>query len=84
MSCSVHDARNLDGLGIPSVIVSTTAFVQAADVQCKSLGYDPAIVWLPHPIQDRTDAELRALADRAFDEIVARMTGVNTTNSRSP
>jgi hypothetical protein len=34
------------------------------------------MVWVPHPIQDRTDEELRALADRAFDEIVARMTAL--------
>jgi hypothetical protein len=32
------------------------------------------MVWVPHPIQDRTDEELRALADRAFDEIVEGMT----------
>jgi hypothetical protein len=59
------------------VIVSSTAFVQAADAQSKALGYEPTIVWVPHPIQDRTDEELRALADRAFDEIVARMTGAS-------
>ena len=56
------------------MIVSTTAFVQAADVQSKALGHEPTIVWVPHPIQDRTDEELRALADSAFDEIVTRMT----------
>jgi alkanesulfonate monooxygenase SsuD/methylene tetrahydromethanopterin reductase-like flavin-dependent oxidoreductase (luciferase family) len=64
----------LETSGIPAVIVSTTAFVQAADVQSKALGHEPSIVWLPHPIQDRTDEELRALADKVFDEIVARMT----------
>jgi hypothetical protein len=71
----LHDGCNLDGLGIPSVVVATTAFVQAADAQSKALGYEPAIVWVPHPIQDRTDEELRALADKAFDEIVASVTG---------
>lgn len=65
----------MEGSGIPAVIVSTTAFVQAADVQSKVLGHEPSIVWLPHPIQDRTDEELRALADGAFGEIVARLTG---------
>ena len=49
------------------MIVSTTAFVQAAEVQSKALGHEPTIVWVPHPIQDRTDDELRALADSAFD-----------------
>jgi alkanesulfonate monooxygenase SsuD/methylene tetrahydromethanopterin reductase-like flavin-dependent oxidoreductase (luciferase family) len=56
------------------VVVSTTAFVQAADAQSKALGHEPTIVWLPHPIQDRTDEELRALADSTLDEIIARIT----------
>jgi hypothetical protein len=70
----LHDGSNLDQNGVPALIVASTAFVQAADVQSKALGYDPTIVWVPHPIQDRTDSELRALADRTFDEIVTRMT----------
>lgn len=70
----MHDGSNLDQNGVPALIVASTAFVQAADVQSKALGYDPTIVWVPHPIQDRTDIELRALADRTFDEIVTRMT----------
>ena len=61
--------------GVPTVIVATTAFTQAAEVQSKALGYDASMVWLPHPIQDRTDDELKALADKHCDEIVARMTG---------
>jgi hypothetical protein len=48
--------------------------MQAADVQSKSLGYEPSMVWVPHPIQDRTDTELRDLADKVFDELVAKMT----------
>ena len=52
----------------------STAFTQAADVQAKALGYEPTIVWVPHPIQDRTDTELRAIADTVFDEITRKMT----------
>jgi hypothetical protein len=54
--------------------VATTEFVQAAAVQAEALGYDPAYVWVPHPIQDRTDAEMQALADSHFDEILAALT----------
>lgn len=32
------------------------------------------MVWVPHPVQDRTDDELKALADKVLDEIVAKMT----------
>jgi hypothetical protein len=31
-------------------------------------------VFTPHPIQDRTDEEMRAYADAAFDEIVRHLT----------
>jgi len=71
----LHDGSNLDLTGIPALIVATEAFQQAADVQSKALGYDPNIVWVPHPVQDRTDAELQALADRTVEEILARMKG---------
>lgn len=70
----MHDSSNLDTNGVPTLVVVSTAFTQAAEVQAKALGYDPTIVWVPHPIQDRTDPELRALADKTFDEIVTRMT----------
>ena len=33
-----------------------------------------ARVLVPHPIQDRTDDEMRALADAALDDIVASLT----------
>jgi hypothetical protein len=54
--------------------VATTEFVQAAAVQADALGYDPAYVWVPHPIQDRTDVEMQALADAHFDEIISALT----------
>ena len=37
----------------------------------EALGVDPARVFVSHPIQDRTDEEMRALADAAVDEILA-------------
>ena len=64
---------DLDGRGVAAVIVATTAFQQAAEVQAKSLGYDPAIVWVPHPVQDRTDAELYAMAEAALPGILAAL-----------
>ncbi len=69
----MHDGSNLDLSGVPALIVATTAFTQAADVQSKALGYEPTMVWVPHPIQDRTDAELTALADKHCDEILSKM-----------
>lgn len=44
--------------------------MQAAEAQAKALGTDPAYVFVPHPIQDRTDEELHALADTHLDEML--------------
>ena len=44
-----------------------------AAAQSRSLGFEPAIVWVPHPIQDRTDAELRAIADEALEEVLGAL-----------
>jgi alkanesulfonate monooxygenase SsuD/methylene tetrahydromethanopterin reductase-like flavin-dependent oxidoreductase (luciferase family) len=61
---------NLEARGIPTVGVATTEFIAAAEAQAKALGTDPALVFIPHPVQDRTDDELRALADEHFDAIL--------------
>ena len=66
----MHDIADLEGRGIPGVGVATTEFVQAAASQSKSLGFNPALVFVAHPIQDRSDAELRALADQALDQLL--------------
>jgi hypothetical protein len=71
----VHDISDLELRGVPGVFVASCEFVTAADAQSKSLGYSAmARVFTPHPIQDRTDDEMRAYADAAFDEIVGQVT----------
>jgi|TARA_B100001964_G_scaffold177554_1_gene195693 hypothetical protein len=67
----MHDITDLEGRGIPGVGVASTEFKEAAAAQRQALGYDAAVVFVPHPIQDRSDDEVRALADGAFDDIVA-------------
>jgi alkanesulfonate monooxygenase SsuD/methylene tetrahydromethanopterin reductase-like flavin-dependent oxidoreductase (luciferase family) len=72
---------DLDTRGVPGAMVATTAFEEAAAAQSRSLGFDPAIVWVPHPIQDRTDEELRAIAD---DALVAILSAITTRGSEEP
>lgn len=70
----MHDIVELEGRGVPGVFVASAEFVVAAESQARSLGFpDVARVFVPHPIQDRTDDEMRAYADAAFAEIVARV-----------
>jgi hypothetical protein len=64
---------NLEGQGVPGVFIASDVFEDGALRQAKALGADPAAVYLPHPIQDRTDEEMVAMADAAFEEIVARL-----------
>ena len=47
------------------------AFKPAAAAQCKSLGFEPAIVWVAHPIQNRTPDQLADLADAVIDAILS-------------
>jgi hypothetical protein len=61
---------DLEARGIPTVGVATTEFIEGAAAQAKSLGIDPALEFVPHPIQDRTDDELKQLADDHFDTIL--------------
>jgi hypothetical protein len=60
----------LEARGIPTVGVATTEFIEGANAQAKSLGTDPALIFVQHPVQDRTDDELKQLADEHFDAIV--------------
>ncbi len=72
----MHDITDLERRGIPGVFVASAEFVQAAEAQSSSLGFPSvARVFTPHPIQDRTDDEMRSYADAAYDEIVAAITG---------
>ena len=71
-------------MGLPGVFVASTEFVSAAAAQGKALGGDPASVFVPHPIQDRSDDEMRALADAAVDEVLARLTGLTASYSADP
>jgi hypothetical protein len=70
----VHDIVDLERRGVPSVFVASAEFVQAAEAQSASLGF-PAVarVFTPHPIQDRTDDEMRTYADAAFEEILGHI-----------
>jgi hypothetical protein len=55
--------------------VVTEPFADAAEAQCEALGLDAAMVWLPHPIQNRTTAELHDLADATVNDIIALLQG---------
>ena len=59
---------------MPAVFVASAEFVVAAQAQASALGFPSARVLVPHPVQDRTDDEMRAYADAAYEEIVSAVT----------
>ena len=71
----MHDIADLEKRGVPGVFVASTGFVSAATSQSTALGFPAASVFVAHPIQDRTDDELRALADGAYPAIRAAIAG---------
>ena len=53
------------------MFVASSEFVSAAVSQSEAIGFpDVARVFVEHPIQDRTDAEMIAIADAAFPAIL--------------
>jgi len=72
-SCSTHDLNDLDQLGLPGVSVLTEEFRSAFAGQCEKIGFAGAPIYVPHPMQNRTTAELHAFADQYFDQILAQI-----------
>ena len=72
----MHDIIDLESRGVPGVFVATVEFVDGAERQARALGGNPAAVFVEHPIQDRTDAEMVAIADGACEKVLAALVRV--------
>jgi hypothetical protein len=71
----VHDISDLELRGIPGVFVATEEFISAANAQSVALGIpNMKRVYTSHPVQDRTDTEMIAMADQTFAQILACIT----------
>lgn len=71
----MHDLVDLEDRGVAGVFVASDRFAQAADTQGQALGMHPRRVLTRHPIQDRSDQEMRALAEAAFPQILDALSG---------
>ena len=71
----MHDSIWFEINGKPTAVIATDVFVDAAEVQSKALGMpDAPRVFVPHPIQDATNAEIEAKADSVVDQVIAALT----------
>ena len=66
----MHDKDDIEIRGIPAVMIACTPFEDAAQKQADALGLDVARVFVPHPVQDRTDEEMHELADLVFEKVL--------------
>ena len=52
-------------------------FKPAAMAQSKALGFKPALVQVPHPIQNRTTDELKIIAEQSVESILELIVKIN-------
>jgi len=70
----LHDITELDRRGIPGGFLATVEFKEAALAQSVALGFEPAVIYTPHPVQNRTGDELRQMAIDHCDAVLAMIT----------
>ena len=80
----MHDIVDLEGRGVPGVFVATVEFSDGAEHQARALGADPAAIFVRHPIQDRTDDEMVAIADAAFDAVLRGLRAAPAADGPAP
>ena len=74
MSCGLRDVLEFEAAGRPAVLLASSVLEAAAADQARRLGQPAARrVFVAHPIQDRTDDELRALAPAALEAALAAL-----------
>lgn len=66
---------NFDERGLAGVSVVTQAFTDAVQKQSAALGFEPGVVYVPHPIQNRTPQELAKIADDCVEPVLALLQG---------
>jgi hypothetical protein len=70
----VHDSVWFEINRKPSVVIASNEFVDAAQKQADALGLpDVRRVFVPHPIQDATDEQMRAKADAIVNDVIAAL-----------
>ena len=75
---------DLESRGIPGGYVLSEEFREADLAQAKALGFAAMKVFVEHPIQDRTDEEMAAIADQAFEQVLGMVVEVTGDRPQLP
>jgi hypothetical protein len=74
-SWSVHDTIQLEQQGLPTVVATTTHFVDLTRRVAAGFGVpDARVAVFPHPLGGTPDATILAWADAAIDEVIGLLT----------
>ena len=67
----MHDTTWFEIYGKSTGFIASSEFIDAAAAQAEALGF-PEVrrIFVPHPIQDATDDEMRAKADAIVDLVI--------------
>jgi hypothetical protein len=72
----VHDGIAFEERQIPTAVLATEVFLNAARVQAQALGMPGfTVIIVPHPVQNLTPDEVRQRADLVIEEVVHKLTG---------
>jgi hypothetical protein len=71
----VHDGIAFEERQIPTAVLATEVFLNAARVQAQALGMPGfTVISVPHPVQNLTSDEVRQRADHVIEEVVQKLT----------
>ncbi len=74
MSCSLHDAVELEQRGIPTVTLCTEPFMDSAAAHARAYGRPEArVVAVQHPLAALTPEAVRQRADAVMERIVEQL-----------
>jgi hypothetical protein len=80
----VCDLVHLERRGIPAVGIATEPFADEAIEQARLLSMpDCRMLYVPHPVQLLTDAELAARADAVVAAVIAALTEPGSSGKRA-
>jgi len=70
----VHDGIAFEERHIPTAVLATEVFLNAARAQAQALGMPGfTVISVPHPVQNLTPEEVRQRADSVIDEVVHKL-----------
>jgi hypothetical protein len=71
----VHDGIAFEERQIPTAVLATEVFLNAARVQAQALGMPGfTVISVPHPVQHLTSDEVRQRADLVIEAVVQKLT----------